>query len=204
MIGCSESERKTAPKDDRIEAIQEHEKALRVKQEQQQKGDLKTDSAKKNVCSQFSETMIDLKELLELENYKVEIKEPQKDLSFKSEMANEVFQVDETISFPKAQFLSLYAKRKNKLERMEGHWYPSFSVTEICFQDASSALENHQLISDIINRSDFFNEKNYDYVLQNGNRLIYVSAGAKLYGEYAFSYSNHIEEIIKKNQRKDE
>lgn len=87
---------------------------------------------------------------------------------------------------------------------MEGNWYPSFSVTEICFQDASSALENYQLISDIINRSDFFNEKNYDYVLQNGNRLIYVSAGAKLYGEYAFSYSNHIEEIIKKNQRKDE
>lgn len=112
FIGCSESERKTAPKDDRIEAIQEHEKALRVKHEQRQKGDLKTDSAKKNVCSQFSETMIDLKELLELENYKVEIKERQKDLSFKSEMANEVFQGDETISFQKLSFCRFTQKER--------------------------------------------------------------------------------------------
>lgn len=80
---------------------------------------------------------------------------------------------------------------------MKDNWYPSFSVTEICFQDELTAAENHGKISEMINRRDIFNEKNYDYILQNVNRLIYVSCGAKIFEEYAFSYKDKIEEIIK-------
>ena len=84
---------------------------------------------------------------------------------------------------------------------MQDNWYPSFSVTEICFQDEKVASKTHKEISEIINNRDIFNEKNYDYILKNGNRLIYVSCVAKIFEEYAFSYKNKIEELIKNNKR---
>ena len=80
-------------------------------------------------------------------------------------------------------------------------WYPAFTVTEICFSDEQTASKRQQEISEIINNLDLFNEKDYDYILKNGNRLIYVSCGAKIFEEYAFSYKDKIEEIIKRYKR---
>ena len=201
LTGCGDHGQKSETQNDRLELVPEPDKDVREKHEQQQKDSLKTNSTKIIDCNQFSKAMTELKELLEQENYKVEIKEQQNDLWFRSENGNDEFEVDETISFPKSQCLSIYAKRKNKLERMQDNWYPLFSVTEICFQDESVAVENHRQISNIISRNDIFNEKNYDYILQNGNRLIYVSCGAKIFEEYAFSYKDRIEEMIKNNKR---
>ena len=195
IVGCNENSQKSETKHERLELVPEPDKDLREKYEQQQKDSL----AKEIDCSQFSIAMTELKELLEIDNYKFESKVQQNDLWFKSEKINEEFEVDKTISFPKSQILSIYAKRKNKLERMQDNWYPSFSVTEICFQDEKVASKTHKEISEIINNGDIFNEKNYDYILENGNRLIYVSCGAKIFEEYAFSYKNKIEELIKNN-----
>ena len=192
VVGCNKNSQKSETKKNRLELVPEPDKDLREKYEQQQK-----DSVAKEIdCSQFSKAMTEFKELLEKDNYKVESKEQLNDLWFKSERANEEFEVDKTISFSKPQILTIYAKRKNKLERMQDSWYPSFSVTEICFQDKKAASKTHKKISQIINNGDIFNEKNYDYILENGDRLIYVSCGAKIFEEYAFSYKEKIEEII--------
>ena len=194
LVSCNDTSQKSETQNERSELVPEPDKDLREKYEQQQKNSL----AKEIDCSQFSKTMTELKELLEKDNYWVESKEQQNDLWFRSEKADKEFEVDKTMSFPKSQFLSLYAKRKNKLERMEDNWYPSFSVTEICFQDEEAASKTHKEILEIINNGDIFNEKKYDYILRNGNRLIYVSCGAKIFQEYAFSYKSQIEEIIEK------
>ena len=197
LVGCNDNSLNAETKNERLELVPEPDKDLREKYEQQQK-----DSLTKEIdCSQFSKAMTELKELLEKDNYKVEVKEQNNDLWFKSEKTNEEFEEDKTISFQKSQILSLYAKRKNKLERMQDSWYPSFSVTEICFQDKKAASKTYKKISEIINNGDIFNEKNYDYILENGDRLIYVSCGAKIFEEYAFSYKEKIEEIIKNNKR---
>ncbi|WP_062060699.1 hypothetical protein [Aquimarina longa] len=201
LISCNDNRQKAEYQNNRLELVPEPDKNIREKYEQQQKHNLQTNSNIRIDCNQFSKAMTELKKLLEQENYRVEIKEQQNDLWFRSKKNNEKFEVDETISFPKSQYLSIYAKRKNKLEQMQDNWYPSFFVTEICFQDESSAAENYRKITQIINRSDIFNEKNYDYIIQNENRLIYVSCRAKIFEEYAFSYQNKIEEIIKKNKR---
>ncbi|WP_282144394.1 hypothetical protein [Cellulophaga baltica] len=200
LVGCNESGQKSETKNDRLELVPEPDKDLRGKYEQQQKDKLTAESLiNRIICNEFSQAMTEFKELLEKENYKVEIREQQNNLWFKTEKKNN--EVDKTISFSKSQCLSIYAKRKNKLERMKDNWYPSFSVTEICFQDEQTASKNHQEISEIINNRDMFNEKNYDYILKNGNRLIYVSCGAKIFEEYAFSYKDEIKEIVKNNKR---
>lgn len=161
----------------------------------------KTDSKVIITCYELSKSMIDLIGLLEQDNYEVEIKEQQNDLLFQSKKRNNEFEVDEKISFSKTQYLSMSVKRKNKLEGRKDYWYPSFSVTEICSQDEATASKNHDKILEIINNNDIFNEKNYDYILKNENKLIYVSCGAKIFTEYALAYKEKIEELVKNNKR---
>lgn len=200
LIGCNDNGQKSETKNDRLELVPEPDKDLREKYEQQQKDSLKASSTKAVDCNQFSNAMTELKELLEKENYSVEIREQEYDLLFKTENENNESEVDKTIFFPKSQCLSVYAKRRNKLERMQDNWYPSFSITEICFHDEQTATKSHQEIFEIINNGDLFNEKNYDYILENGNRLIYVSCGAKIFEEYAFSYKSKIEILIENSK----
>lgn len=195
LVNCNYNSKKSTTQNERLELVPEPDKDLREKYEQQQEDS----SAKKIDCSQFSKAMIEFIGLLEKDNYNVESQKQLNKLWFKSENTNKEFEVDKTISFPKSQILSIHAKRKNKLERMQDNWYPSFSITEICFQDEKTASKAHKEISEIINNEDIFNEKNYDYILKNGNRLIYVSCGAKIFEEYAFSYKGNIEEIINNN-----
>ena len=145
-------------------------------------------------CDEFSRAMIDFIALLKRDNYEINPKENQLELSFKS--YKEEFKVDKDITFPKDHFKTIFAKRKNKLERMEDNWYPSFTITEICFQNEQLASKSYQDIFEIIDLSDLGNEKNYDYLLQNGNRLIYVSCGAKIFETYALGYKDEIEGII--------
>lgn len=200
LISCNHNRKKSETKNDRLELVPEPDKDLKEKYGQK-KDSLKISTNKKIECNRFSKAMSELKELLEKENYSVEIREQENDLWFKTESKNNKFEVDKNISFPKSQFLSIYAKRKNKLEHMQGNWFPSFAVIEICFQDERTASKSHQKISEIINKRDLYNEKKYDYILENGNSLIYVSCKAKIFEEYALSYKDKIEEIIKKNKR---
>jgi hypothetical protein len=200
LIGCNDNRQKSDSQNDRFELVPEPDKDLREKYEQQQKDKLESDSIIKRIdCNEFSESMTDFIELLKQDNYAINLREDQSGLRFKS--YKEGFQVDKTISFPKGNFKTIFAKRKNKLERMTDNWYPSFAVTEICLQDEQTASKSYQEISEIIDNSDLINEKDYDYILKNKNRLIYVICRAKIFEEYAFAYKDKIEEMIKNNKR---
>tara|TARA_B100000683_G_C12371212_1_gene507252 strand:+ start:254 stop:880 length:627 start_codon:yes stop_codon:yes gene_type:complete len=195
LIGCSENKQKSETQNNSVEVVKE------LENEQQKNESLKTNNIKAINCNQFSKAMTELKKLLEQDNYRVEIKEQQNDLLFAVSNFPSISNKDQIkFSFPKSEYLSFYVERKNKLEGTKDNWYPSFSVTEICFQDESTAVENHGKISKIISGNDTFNDKNYDYLLQNGNRLIYVSCRARVFLEYAFSYKDKIKGIIKKNK----
>ncbi len=191
LIGCSENVQKSVSKNDRFDLVPEPDKDLREEYEQYKKDSLT------NIidCNKFSEVMIDFIELLRQDNYDINFKEDQSELMFESYKEN--FQIDRTISFQKDNFKTIIAKRKSKLENMLDNWYPSFTVTEICLQNDKNSSKIFQEIYEIINCSDLFNEKNYDYILKNGNRLIYVSCKAKIFEEYAFSYKDKIEKVIK-------
>ncbi len=193
IISCTDNKEKSVSQSDRIELLPEPDKDLREKYEQQ-KVVLKDESVN---CNEFSDAMTKFMEHLKQDNYAINIREARTELSFQTE--KEEFQVDWTISFPKENFKTIFAKRKNKLERKKDNWYPSFTITEICFRDEQSASNSHQIISEIIDNLDMFNDKNYDYILKNGKSLIYVSCGAKIFEEYAFSYKDKIKEIVKNN-----
>lgn len=152
---------------------------------------------KEEDCNEFSEVMKSLIQLLKIDNYAINQREEQSELLFKS-YNEELNRIDETITFPKGNFKSIYVKRKNKLKNKTDNWYPSFTVTEICFNDTIMASKSYYEISEIIHNHDLLNEKNYDYILKNGSRLIYVSCGAKIFEGYAFSYKPKIEELLSK------
>ena len=83
---------------------------------------------------------------------------------------------------------------------MDGNWYPSFQVAEIYFKNEKIASKYHTDISKIITNFDLFNDKNYDYIVQNNNKLIYVSCGASIFSTYAFGYKKKIKQIIEVNK----
>lgn len=197
LIGCDNKGKKPEHQNNRLELVPEPDRDLREEYEQKQKDEFDTINIKGIDCNQFSKQMTDLKKLLEKDNYKVEINDQRNGLWFRSEKENDEFEIDKSISYAESQCLAFYVKRKTKLKGKKDNWYPSFSVTEICFEDEISASKNYQEISNIINNGDFFNDKNYDYILINGHRLIYVSCGAKIFEEYAFSYKGKIEDLIK-------
>jgi hypothetical protein len=180
--------------------VLKNEKATHTESEKiiTKKPEAKNETTRKT-CNMTSKSMTDLLHVLKQDNYRIEIREKQDELLFESRKTG--LESYKTISFPKSQFNSVYVKRNNRLEKMKDNWYPGFSVTEICFTDELIASEKYLEISEMINSLDIFNEKNYDYILLNGNRLIYVSCVAKIFEEYAFGYKGTIKEIIEKNKR---
>ena len=145
-------------------------------------------------CTQFSASINKCIELLKNDNYEINHAETDDELEFKSYKND--FESDKVIIIRNYHFKAFWVKRKHKLDLNDNHWYPSFSVAEICFANAGVASQKHKEISEIIESRDLRNDKNYDYLLKNGNRLIYVSCRAKVFEEYAFYYKPKIEEII--------
>uniref|UniRef100_UPI00404A3B4E hypothetical protein n=1 Tax=Flavobacterium sp. TaxID=239 RepID=UPI00404A3B4E len=95
-------------------------------------------------------------------------------------------------------FKFVFAKRKTKLKGMEDNWYPNFRVYEICFHNEQEAIDYETKLTEVLSSPDIFNDKNYDYLIRNYDRIIYVTCGAKIFEEYAFHYRDTIEKIIKK------
>ncbi|MEM7185638.1 MAG: hypothetical protein AAF466_03175 [Bacteroidota bacterium] len=195
LAGCGWDQKKAETENSRLELIPEPDKDLREAYEQQQMENLKNSLSLSAICVEFSMALIEFKELLQEENYEVLIEEPQNDLCFGNGTNDGAY-----FCLPKSNYVSFFVKRKHKLEGMRDHWYPSFSVAEICFQDEMASAENLRQITAVIEGNDIQNEKNYDYLVQNGNRLIYVSCNAKIFEEHAFSFKARIEDIIKRNQ----
>ncbi|WP_452597765.1 hypothetical protein [Pontimicrobium sp. MEBiC01747] len=172
-----------------------------IKSDIKKKKPIKTISndIKEKTCDEFSQTMISIIDTIKLDNYKTEeFKEKLDTLFFKS-YKTDLEIVDKIISFPKTQLKTILFSRKSKLKGMKGNWYPSFSITEICCKDELSASNYQKQISKIINSNDSFNEKDYDYILQNKTKLIYVNCNARIFKPFAFSYKKQIKEIIENN-----
>lgn len=140
-----------------------------------------------NRCDNFSKAAEELFSILINDGYELE--------NFESPLIfYKQFRNDDTLVITNVSTTG--AKGKTPLKNMKGNWYPSFNISEICFPDTVSAAEYCSKIEKIINASDIRNEKYYDYIIQNGDRLIYVCAYAKIWEEYAFSYRERIETLI--------
>lgn len=102
------------------------------------------------------------------------------------------------ISYSPETFFRVLAERKFKLTGNQyiDNYYPSFHVAEICFgSDSLAEIMLTNLGEIIYNRSDM-NGKNYDYILQNGSRLIYISTSAKIFESNVLEYRKPLENII--------
>lgn len=186
LLGCNNSQKSN---------IQNHNLGLAITDSAEvSPKNLETSLRESVSCLEFSEAMNDFIMLLKQDNYAIYTVDDKSELSFKS--YTDDFKVDKLISFNRDNFKTILAKRKHKLEKMTDHWYPSFSVTEICFSDEQTASKYHREISEIINGLDSFNEKNYDYILKNDRRLIYVSCGAKIFESYAMAYKAQLAQLL--------
>ena len=152
------------------------------------------ESVEKKCCAEKSSVLNDFIKLLEADNYNIDtiIGIPDTLRFMKWDNRFEI-----KIDFTGEQFTTFFAKRKHPLKNMTDSWYPNFRVFEICFDDDQTALEYEKKINEIIWSSDLFNDKNYDYVVRNSDRLIYVTCGAKIFEEYAFKYKEKIYELTK-------
>jgi hypothetical protein len=131
--------------------------------------------------------------ILETDNYNVDTTQSIGTLKFTKYVDLEE---TERIEFKNNQFKSFHAKRKNPIKNMQDNWYPSFYVYEIYFQDSLKAKDFEKELNGFIRNDDIFNEKYYDYILRNNDRLIYVLCKAKIFEEYTFSYQGKLGELI--------
>jgi len=132
-------------------------------------------------------------QILEKDNYQVDTAKNIEVLYF---IRYKGFEEVERIEFTEDQFKSIYAKRKYPIKDIEGNYFPSFHVYEITFKDSIQSKEYENKINEIINNDDPYNEKDYDYILRDNQQLLYVSAGAKIFEEYAFNYKDIFEELM--------
>ena len=92
---------------------------------------------------------------------------------------------------------SFSAKRIFQIPDQEEKLYPTFEVYEICL-DYEKGTDLRNQILEIVSNRNFTKGKEYDYVVENGNRLIYVVSRAKVFKEFAFEY----QEALKKRSKK--
>ncbi|MFA7445090.1 MAG: hypothetical protein WCY89_04025 [Flavobacteriaceae bacterium] len=145
-------------------------------------------------CKNFSDKASKFIKLLENDNYAVDFIQNQDSLVFKKPNDND-FDIEEKVVFYKDSFKSFRVKRKHPVDGSE-NTYPRFEVYEICFDNSEDVVGITKTIDEIINNDDIFNEKDYDFVLTNNNRIIYVSCNVNMFMEYVFSYKPKLEEII--------
>ncbi len=100
------------------------------------------------------------------------------------------------ISFKNKDFKSYRMKRSFEIPNLDDKFYPGFEIYEVCFENEQTAKDYELQLNNIIRSSDFYNEKQYDYIVRNGNRLIYILARAKMFEEYALLYKSKLEEMI--------
>lgn len=143
-------------------------------------------------CSGYSPVIKQFKEILTSDSYTIGEKGLRGDLVFSTVSG-------ESVTFSHQEYKQFYAKRNYKIKRHRENFYPSFSVAEICFNDSATAAAQKKKIEKIINSYDRYNDKKYDYILLNGNKLIYVWTTAKIFEEFALSYKEKLKEHLASN-----
>ena len=147
-------------------------------------------------CSKSSIELNKLIQILKKDNYQIDTVESE-GKAFAKEHPKYEFKDEKTYIIPKHSCISFSAKRKHKLKNKKDNWYPSFRISEFCFSNKELAKNATDTINSIIYNADLINDKNYDYVVLNNNKIIYVSCGAKIFEEYAINYKKHIENLVK-------
>lgn len=81
-----------------------------------------------------------------------------------------------------------------------GNDFVKFNITELYFDNDSIAKNKKFEIDSIIDftgRIDLINDKNYDYIIQKSNRIIYVSCKSMSHSYSSDSLKSKIENLIK-------
>lgn len=105
-------------------------------------------------------------------------------------------QIEKLEMYP-SHYKSFKAISKTPIVQSDKNWFPKFYVFEIQFKDTVQAIEIENKLNSFIHHDDIFNEKDYDYILRNHDRLIYVLCKSKMFEEYALSFKRRLKEIIK-------
>jgi hypothetical protein len=100
------------------------------------------------------------------------------------------YNIVESITYKDCKYIELYFKKKKPLK---GNYYPKFRMLEFCFDSTEKASEYSKKITHILNNQF----KNYGYILQNHDRLIYVQTGVNMYGFIINDMKKDFEKILK-------
>ncbi|MFD0862834.1 hypothetical protein ACFQ1M_11530 [Sungkyunkwania multivorans] len=186
VCSCKESKQVDTTSSDTTDSIVQNDK-------KQQLTNIEVDETNSEECD-FSNEFKDIIRLLKQDDYNIDTTLTEDTLKFQIRDRLEIVQSYEF--YPK-DFKFIFAKRKTRLKEMEDNWYPNFRVYEICFDNEQEAIDYESKLTEVLSSPDIFNDKNYDYLIRNHDRIIYVTCGAKIFEQYAFQYRDTIEKIIK-------
>uniref|UniRef100_UPI003F6E2F53 hypothetical protein n=1 Tax=Carboxylicivirga taeanensis TaxID=1416875 RepID=UPI003F6E2F53 len=147
-----------------------------------------------NISNDEEEIFASIINLLIADNY--EIKDASEIDTLRFGKYKDLEQIENLEIYP-SQYKSFKAINKTPIIQSDKDWFPKFYVFEIQLEDTIQAIEIENKLNSFIHHDDIFNEKNYDYVLRNHDRLIYVLCQSKMFEEYALSYKRRLKEIIK-------
>lgn len=145
--------------------------------------------AQKIQCTELSKEVASLINTLKKENYKIGLINTDNQLIFETEKKSSQIKFENLKGF----------NAKCKTELKDG-MHVRFSVYEICLNDSNEAKTYEAKINTIINGNDLTNEKKYDFIIRNKNKLIYITTDARLFYESVVEQRNKIVKIIQ-NQR---
>lgn len=98
----------------------------------------------------------------------------------------------EKIIYSGSKYILYSFKKKTPIN---GNYYPKFQVFEFCFDSKKTAMQYHEKYNYIVKTQ----EKNYGYVLLNGDRLLYFQTGVNMYSFILNDLKNSFEKIINDN-----
>ncbi len=144
-------------------------------------------------CQRYSEEMLAFIQNLKDNQYQVKIDTT--GVSFKLRyLQNESLNILERSSYT-GKVSTFYFKSTQKLENMEGNWYPRFEVREVCFLDNDKAIQYANEFNLIYNGIDNAIKKGYFHLFAAQNKLITIYCNANIFIPEAKKYQIELENI---------
>jgi len=79
---------------------------------------------------------------------------------------------------------------------ISGNHYVKFGITEFCFDSIDFAEQYYQKLKEIVGKQ----EKKYEYILLNEDKLLYLNTGVNMYNSILQGYVTEIENILKESK----
>ncbi|NNT72743.1 hypothetical protein HKT18_11000 [Flavobacterium sp. IMCC34852] len=146
-------------------------------------------SAQNIRCSELSKEFDSFINMLKKENYKISLINNDNQLIFETHKKSN-----------KIKFKNLNGFDAKCNTEFKDNMYVRLSAYEICFNDTIEAKSYEAKINKIINGSDLRNEKKYDFVIRNENKLIYISTDARIFYESVVELKNKIIKITQNHR----